>query len=225
MTLQNIQLATWQINACLLLAIACLLGCGGSGGKSVLVAKDLVPEEVAKRAMELYDADSDGKIDAQELKKCLALENVVKRIDANNDGAVAAGEIAARFNAYQSQSDLLPLSVHLERGKRPLASAEVVFEPAPFMGENLPSFKGVSDDSGKVSPTCRPDLGPQRRGVGFEPMEQTRERIMGRSQRTERLRTRRLRRRHAPRRTDQELKVAFVCRARSVHAQKPHAGK
>jgi hypothetical protein len=76
--------------------------------------------------------------------------SAIPRIDSNKDGSVTADEIAARFRQYQSQSDLLPLSVRLERDKSPLSDAEVVFEPEPFMGEGLPKFKGVSDASGAV---------------------------------------------------------------------------
>jgi hypothetical protein len=136
--------------ACTALALIALPGCGSSH-KSVVVAKDLMPEDVARRAMDLYDANKDGKIDLQEAEKCPALQSAAPRIDANKDNAISADEIAARFREYQSQSDLLPLTVRVERGKSPLSNAEVILEPEPFMGEDLLSFKGVSDALGTVA--------------------------------------------------------------------------
>lgn len=144
--------------ACLLLGVAALTSCG-KGGQSVIVARQLVPEDIAKRAMELYDANSDGKVDAQEMKKSPALESALPRLDADKDRAVASEEIAARFRVYQGQSDLLPLAIQVERSNRPVADAEVVFQPAPFMGDNLLTFRGKSDAEGNVilSPV---DVGP-----------------------------------------------------------------
>jgi hypothetical protein len=135
------------------LAVLCTLtGCGGgAGGGSVIVARDVTPDNVAKRAMELYDANSDAAIKAEELEKSPALTAALPRLDANKDGAVAADEIAARMTAYQSQSDLLPVSVRVERGRRPLNGAEVVFTQAPFYGENLAEFKGTTDENGNVT--------------------------------------------------------------------------
>jgi hypothetical protein len=140
----------WRRLAALTALVASLPGCSSSG-KSVVVARDVVPEGVSKRALELYDANNDGKVDGEELKKSPALTSALPRIDANKDGSLSSEEIAARIRAYQSQSDILPISLLLEHRQQPLADAEVAFSPAPFMGENLPVFKGKSDTTGNVA--------------------------------------------------------------------------
>ena len=137
-----------------LLALFSLSGCGASGvggAGEVVLAKELVPDEVARRALEMYDANSDGKIDGDELEKCVALQAALPRIDKNRDGALASDEIATRIGEYQTQSDLLPLSIVIESKRRPLSNAQVVFVPEAFMADGLQSYQGVSDASGVVS--------------------------------------------------------------------------
>jgi hypothetical protein len=73
------------------------------------------------------------------------------RLDADKDGAVSSEEIAQRIRQYQSQSDLVPLSLYVERGRAPLSGATVVFEREEFMGEGHMTFQGVSDASGAVA--------------------------------------------------------------------------
>lgn len=129
-----------------------LVGCGGgAGGKSVAVAKQLDPDAVGKRAVEAYDADKNGSIDAKELEQSPALASAVSRIDANKDGAVSADEVAERVRQYQKQSDLVSLALQIERDRAPLSGATVVLEPETFIGEGLVAFKGTSDASGAVS--------------------------------------------------------------------------
>ncbi len=130
-------------------AILALPGCHGTG-KSVVIADQLDPAAVGQRAIELYDTDKNGAIDATELKQSPALASASGRIDQNKDGGLSAEEIANRIKQYQSQSDLIPLSLKLMKNQAPVSGAAVVFEPEAFMGENLPVFTGVSDASGDV---------------------------------------------------------------------------
>lgn len=128
-------------------------GCGSSGGNGtgVIVARQLDADQIGKQAMEQYDTNGDGKLDAKELNKSLALKSIAKRVDSNQDGALTADEIATRIREYQKQSDILALSLTIKKGTRPLVNAEVVFEPEPFYGEGLMTFKGVTNSRGNVS--------------------------------------------------------------------------
>jgi hypothetical protein len=131
-------------------AVLALTGCGGGGGKSVVIADQLDPVVVGKRAIELYDSDKNGSIDATELKQSPALASALTRIDANKNGAISEEEIADRIRKYQEQSDLVPLSLHIERNLAPVSGATIVFEPDKLMGEGLITFQGTSDSSGAV---------------------------------------------------------------------------
>ncbi len=145
----------WTWGTCLALTVsltlACLPGCGNGGSAGgIVVPKEMDPDLVGKRAIEQYDSNGDGKLDAKELEKCPALKVAARAIDADRDGSQSAEEIAARIRQYQKQSDLLSVTVSLIQGRAPLANAQVVFEPEGFLGENIQSYKGVSDASGNV---------------------------------------------------------------------------
>jgi hypothetical protein len=135
----------------LLCTVQTLTGCGGGGGPSVVIADQLDPDSVGRRALELYDSDKNGRIDATELKQSPALASAMDRVDKDKDGAVSADEIAERIRQLQEQSDLVPLSLTVERDRAPVSGATVVFEPDEFLGEGHVTFQGVSDASGAVS--------------------------------------------------------------------------
>jgi hypothetical protein len=132
-------------------AVLSLLGCGGGGARSVAIARQLDPVAVGKHAIELYDADKNGAIDATELKQSPALTSALSRIDANKDGALSADEIAERIRQYQKQSDLVALALRLERNRAPVSGATVILEPDALIGDALVTFKGQSDASGAVA--------------------------------------------------------------------------
>lgn len=122
---------------------------GCSKSQSQLVRHE--PGEAAKIAIETYDANSDGRLDSNELAKSPALEASVRRFDVDRDGALTAEEIRQRLEKYQTQSEFIGAVVRLTLGGEPLADATVMLEMEPFLGENLPTFEGKSDESGTVS--------------------------------------------------------------------------
>ncbi|WP_145247795.1 hypothetical protein [Aeoliella mucimassa] len=81
--------------------------------------------------------------------KSPALTSAKERVDANDDDAISADEIAQRIKVYDSQSSFVPVTVQLRLGGRPLEMATVTFAPESFMGE-MQSFTGVSDATGYV---------------------------------------------------------------------------
>ena len=84
------------------LALLASVGCGLSKPKAVDVpAYD--PGKISSKAMELYDTNKDGKLDADELKACPGMLFSLKgpkSIDTNGDGAIDANEIKARIQAW-----------------------------------------------------------------------------------------------------------------------------
>lgn len=105
----------------------------------------------AKIAIEAYDADGNGVLSTEEIKKSPALESAMDRLDSDRNRSVTADEIAQRMASYDSQSDFIPVMVMLKSGRNPIEMATVTFEPEAFMGDDLQSFTGVSNTSGVVN--------------------------------------------------------------------------
>jgi len=103
-------------------------------------------------AIKLYDANRDGRLDAQELEKCPALLQAVDRADANGDGALTADEITARIEAwFASGTVIMDWPVYVELNGKPLEGATVVFEPEAFLGSGFTVCRGVTDKFGQAS--------------------------------------------------------------------------
>jgi hypothetical protein len=106
----------------------------------------------AKQALTAYDANGDGKLDAEELKKCPSLQDGLKRIDKDGDGQLTGDEIAARLQHWQAFKGVLT-SAHtvVTLDGKPLAQATVTLEPEKFMGDSFPACTGTTDALGHVS--------------------------------------------------------------------------
>jgi len=114
------------------------------------------PQAAADEVLKLYDANSDGALDASELKKSLALASAVSRIDGDGDGKLSSQELASRFEKYKLLSTHIPGEVFFADGKQWVAGAEVTFTPEPFMGSNVPTYTGVTGDNGAASMSSTP---------------------------------------------------------------------
>jgi hypothetical protein len=134
----------------LLLILGVSAGCSGSV-RSQLANYD--PPTAAAKAMELYDGDRDGKIVGEEMKKCPELSNSLRRIDASGDGAISRDELQNRFEALETQSDLVAVVVLVTSEGRPLSDATVMLTPAPFMGEGLQTYSGTTSGGGDCIPS------------------------------------------------------------------------
>ena len=103
-------------------------------------------------AMEHYDIDSDGKVSGNELKQAPSLRSAIKNLDLDNDGAVSAEEIAARIQSWkETQIALMPIVCYVTYRGKPLAGANVTFEPEKFLGEELKPCVGKTSRKGTAS--------------------------------------------------------------------------
>lgn len=111
------------------------------------------PDEAAKLALEQFDRNKDGFLDAKELEQCPALLSSVALIDEDKDSKLNAKEIAARIASYKAkQVGLVAVNCRVTRSGRPVAGATVRFVPEKFMGSNIKPAEGVTDSSGTVMP-------------------------------------------------------------------------
>jgi hypothetical protein len=113
-------------------------------------------------AMEQYDANGDGVVSGQELEKSPPLKAALARLDTNGDQAVSADEVAARINAWQAmRTGLTSVRCHVTLDGRPLTGADVVFEPEAFLGDEVKTARGKTNQFGDAAPTVPPEDRPE----------------------------------------------------------------
>jgi hypothetical protein len=101
------------------------------------------------KAIELFDANKDGKISSDELDKCPGIKAALAQIDPSGKGEVTDGKIAARIKAWQaSRLGRMSISCTVKHDGKPLADATVKFVPEKFLGENVKTASGKTDANG-----------------------------------------------------------------------------
>ncbi len=129
---------------------AMLLGLGGCGS-AVLppVLPDTPDPSAPNRAMDMYDTNKDGFLDAKELEKAPGLKAALDRLDTSHRGKISSDEIAARIKFWaDSKVGRMPVSCRVLHNGEPLAGAKVVFAPEKFLGDGLQSGSGTTDRQG-----------------------------------------------------------------------------
>jgi hypothetical protein len=133
-----------------------LLGCADSRR---IEAPALDPEAAADRALANYDKNHDGFLDARELESCPALKAALKRLDTDHDGRLSRDEILARLQEFaDSDVGLYVTTVKVEQDGKPVAGANVEFEPEPFLGGAIKPAQGMTDAGGRCFPRVQPDV-------------------------------------------------------------------
>ncbi len=132
-----------------MLAIGLVLSTGCSKGPARLHPPSIDASGAGSQAMEMYDADHDGKISGAELDKCPALKAAIKQIDPSGENAITAAKITSRIKQWQdSKLGRMSMSCTVLRNGRPLANADVNFVPEKFLGENVKTATGKTDKNG-----------------------------------------------------------------------------
>ena len=123
--------------------------CGCSGGSLPRVDPDKPDARAGERAIELYDSNKDGLLDAVELEKAPGLKAALQKVDLNKDGKVSADEITGRIREWaDSKLGRMGVSCNLTHNGRPLIGATVKFIPESFLGGELKPAEGTTDASG-----------------------------------------------------------------------------
>jgi hypothetical protein len=119
------------------------------------------PKAAAKQAMELYDANKDGKLSTDELVKCPGVLVSLDRYDANRDKVIDEEEFANHLaDLLRHGTGATQLGVGVTFQGSPLADATVVLEPEPYLGNEIQSAEGVTTNSGQATVRMPPDKAP-----------------------------------------------------------------
>jgi hypothetical protein len=128
-----------------------LLLAGCSGGSGAVPPFSVSPEAAGQEALEEYDTNRDGSLDAKELERCPALKRALAALDRNKDGRVSAQEIADRLAEFQAMNiGLVAVPCRVTLNRNPLEGATVTFIPEKFMGSAAKPASGLSDAEGHV---------------------------------------------------------------------------
>ncbi len=115
-----------------------------------------------------YDANKDGKLNDEELKKCPGLQSALKRVDKDNDGQLTAEEIAGRIQSWLSSgSVVMDAGTEITLDGQALEGAAVSFEPEPFLGDGFHAAKGTTNKVGQVVFTTSTEFGYPGVYLGF----------------------------------------------------------
>ncbi|MAT70632.1 MAG: hypothetical protein CMJ58_14035 [Planctomycetaceae bacterium] len=128
-------------------SLVCTLGCSGSPGRVATPQVD--PADAAQAAFELYDKNSDDRLDPEELQACPALVDALPVYDADKDGSLTPQETAAGINGWAKRgigAMALPFTVRLDG--RPLQGAKIAVKPVEFLEGYIGPATGASDETG-----------------------------------------------------------------------------
>jgi hypothetical protein len=134
----------------LMFASTLIFGC--SGRPSRVAAPTVNAADAAQSAMELYDRNTDGILDSEELLASPPLVNAMSAYDTDHNGALSKAELVSGIESWSRRgvgATAVPFSVRLD-GK-PLKGAEIKLTPAPFLNGAVAPAAGTSDESGAGS--------------------------------------------------------------------------
>jgi hypothetical protein len=134
------------------LMVACWAGCGQSGSVSVS------PDGAATALLEAVDANHDGNLDQEELKKCPPLTGVSgATLDINRDGQLSADEVRTTFQRMFASKNTVEVTCTVRLDNAPLEGATVTLRPIDSLTDVLLPAEGTTDANGEAHPTIAKD--------------------------------------------------------------------
>jgi hypothetical protein len=119
------------------------------GGPEAVPVPQFNASTAASDAMNEYDANKDGALDQEELKKVPGLLQYPEKFDANGDKKVDAAELTKRLGEiYGQQVGLMNFTLVILRNGQPLEGAKVRMTPEKFMGPSIKPAEGTSGQLG-----------------------------------------------------------------------------
>jgi len=145
-------MSTRPLRALLGVAAAVVLG-GCSGLPDPPDKADLDPAKAGRLAIEEFDANKDGKIDSDEIKKSPGLMESLETMDDDGDGSLTAGEISQRVREWlDGGTNVFTESSTVYLDGEPLEGATITYDPEDFLEPGLQPTSGVTDATGSAFP-------------------------------------------------------------------------
>ena len=123
------------------------------------------------KAIEMFDANKDGKLSGEELDKCPGLKAALSKVDSGNEG-VTAERITARIKVWQkSRLGRMSVVCTVTHNGKGFEGAEVKFVPEKFLGLDDPKWiaTGKTDQNGMVIMSV-PTSDPRKDPSGVPPV-------------------------------------------------------
>jgi hypothetical protein len=134
--------------------ILMLAGAGCSRGPAAVPPPYIDADGAADEAIELYDANHDDALGKNELANCPAVAGKLAVYDQNGNGSVERDEIAKRLTQLLSSNIALTrLQCRVKYRGRPLRDATVTLEPEAYLGDEVRTATGVTDERGVAAPS------------------------------------------------------------------------
>ena len=135
------------------LCAAMLLASGCNQGPSRIEAPDWDPPALAERIVSELDENGDAHVDGQEWTAAPGLAAGARFIDNDKDGRLSREEIEARFQLYRElRVGLRSRAFRVTYKGRPVAGADTLFLPEPFLEGVIEPAHGKTDEQGIVVP-------------------------------------------------------------------------
>src|SRR5262249_44156286 len=134
----------------LLICTACVVATVGcSSGPERVKAPRINSTKAAQQALELYDTNHDGKLSREELAKCPGVLISIDRYDTNHDKMIDEGEFRTHLaQLLKSGTGATELGCNVVFKGKPLTGAKVVFEPEPYLGNEIQTAEGTTNNYG-----------------------------------------------------------------------------
>jgi hypothetical protein len=147
----------------ILLSVLSVVTAGGcSQDQEAVRAPKVDPSVAAGKAISSYDQDGDKALSDGELAKCPGILNHLAMYDKNGDKKVEEDEIVARLtDLFKHGTGATQIICVVKYKGRPLADAEVLFEPEPYLGGDVQIAKGTTNGSGSVDLGIAPEFLPK----------------------------------------------------------------
>lgn len=129
------------------LFLAAVIGC--DNGPRAVEVPEVNPATAAEKAIRTYDGNGDNALGPDEMAKCPGMLAKLSAYDADKNGSINQAEIAARLGElFKHNPGATQLNCAVTYRGRPLADAEVVFEPEGYLGDEIQVARGVTDAAG-----------------------------------------------------------------------------